>query len=258
MKKIILSGMFFVIVSGLFALSSFTDSADFTLDTVTPTLSLQSPIGGENWYIGDTHDILWTAEDTNLAVNSVYLWYSLNSGVNYTSIAESIVHSGSYPWQMPDAQSYSARVKVQISDMFGNVKQFASPNVFAITYVPPAAPKLVDVDISNNIDAVISWSAVDTTIYGTPIIPDGYLVLYNEMPNEEEQFFYYLWDVTEGTTFTHNGVAHWRDQMFYRIVAYKDYDGRMASVLQSLRQQKERKITLAELRKNMDLAGGRK
>jgi len=70
----------------------------FTLDTVDPTLDLSSPNGGETWYLGDTHDITWTAADTNLNPNSVYLWYSQNWGTDYNNLAEEIAKSCSNSW----------------------------------------------------------------------------------------------------------------------------------------------------------------
>ena len=53
---------------------------------------------------------------------------------------------------------------------------------------PPAPPANVQINISGD-DAIITWSAVDTTIYGDPCVPDGYVVYYNEMPDEEHFWF---------------------------------------------------------------------
>ena len=46
-------------------------------------------------------------------------------------------------------------------------------------------------DISNGVDAVIGWQPVTQTIYGGPIVPDGYIVLYNETPYEDDDNLYY-------------------------------------------------------------------
>jgi len=207
----------------------------FILDTQPPALDLLSPNGGEAWYIGDTNDILWTAADTNLDPQSVYLWYSLSGSAEYTSLAEAIANSGSYAWSMPDIQSYNSRVSIRVSDSFGNSSTRTSLSTFTITYVPPAAPDSVVVDTTNNIDAILTWPAVTSTIYDTPIEPDGYIVLYNETPYEDDQFYYYHGETT-GTTYTHHNVVRRRDQMFYKIVAFKDYDGRISNVLSRLRE----------------------
>jgi hypothetical protein len=212
-----------------------------TMDTQPPDLELLSPNGGEDWYIGDTNDILWTATDTNLEPESIYLWYSLGGSTQYTSLAAAVANTGSYAWEMPDTQSYHNRVQIQVNDTFGNISTRNSMGTFNITYVPPAAPDSVVVDTSNNIDAIISWPAVSSTIYDTPIEPDGYIVLYNETPYEDDQFYYYHGEST-GTTYTHHNVVRRRDQMFYKIVAFKDYDGRLSCVLSSLRDSESPRL----------------
>ncbi len=234
------------------ALSSTTNSAVFTLDTVAPSLELSAPNGGEEWYLGDTNDVLWTATDSNLIHDSVYLWYSLNGGSDYSALAQGIDNSGSYPWLMPDLTSSNAKVKIQVGDSFGNLSERVS-SAFAITYVPPEAPDGVNVDITNAVDAVISWQPVTQTIYGSPIIPDGYIVLYNETPYEsQDNLYYYLWDVTDGCAFTHSRVALHRAQMYYRVVAYKDHDGRMAGILAEAKTSPERKISFQEIKSRMN------
>jgi hypothetical protein len=211
-----------IIPISTFALSSYTDSELFTIDTVMPELHLTSPVGNEIWYIGDTENITWTATDTNLDNNSIYLWFSLNGGVDYVSLAEAIANSGSYAWLIPSTQSINAKVQIQISDTFGNASVFESTMPFIISYVPPAEPQGITVDTSNGTDAILSWQPVTLTIYNTPITPDGYIVLYNETPNEDDQFYYFL-GRSFSTTYTHHDVTEFRSQMFYRVIAYKNF-----------------------------------
>ncbi len=87
MKTAMLISILLIFVSGLPALTGYGTSAPVLNDTVDPALSILSPTGGETWYIGDNHDITWTATDTNLSPNSVYLWYSLNKGIEYFPLA---------------------------------------------------------------------------------------------------------------------------------------------------------------------------
>ncbi|HPS40265.1 MAG TPA: hypothetical protein PL124_12670, partial [Candidatus Cloacimonadota bacterium] len=146
MKMALLTCLFLLLGCMAFALSSYTDTETFTLDTVAPSLALSSPNGGETWYIGDTHNITWTASDTNLSPNSVFLWYSTNNGSSYTPLAEGILNDGSELWTMPSLQSYNAKVKVRVADSYGNLSLKVSAAPFSITYVPPAAPEGVSVD----------------------------------------------------------------------------------------------------------------
>jgi len=78
------------------------------------------------------------------------------------------------------------------------------------------------VDISNGIDAVLNWNPVTHNIYSTPLTPDGYLILYNETPYEDDHYYYFL-GRSYTTSYTHHDVAEFRDQMYYRIKAYKNY-----------------------------------
>ncbi len=249
MRRALFAAMLSLLGNACFGLSSTTNTAIFTLDTVNPEITIIAPNGGEAWYIGDSNNILWNATDTNITPNTIYLWYSLNGGSDYLSLAEAIANSGSWPWQMPDTQTYNARVRIQAQDNFGNLTQKNSAGAFSITYVPPAAPANVNVNISNTVDAVITWDPVTQTIYGTPITPDGYIVLYNETPYEDaEHLYYFLWDVTSGTSFTHPRVTLHRDQFYYRVVAYKDYDGRMADVLAVAKANPVIKLTLEDIK----------
>ena len=239
------------------AMSSTTNSAMITLDTVAPALELSAPHGGEEWYLGDTNNILWNATDSNLVHDSVNIWYSLNGGTNYTLLAEGIANSGTYAWPLPDNTSNNAKVKIQVADSFGYISEKVSASTFSITYVPPEAPEGVNVDIANAVDALISWQPVTETIYGSPITPDGYLVLYNETPYEDEDnLYYFLWDVTSGNTFTHPRVALYRDQMYYRVVAYKDHDGRMANILAEAKSNPDKKISFQEIKSRMNPGTG--
>jgi len=90
-------------------------------------------------------------------------------------------------------------------------------------YVPPKPPENVSVAIDTN-DAIISWDAVTETIFDTPIVPDGYIILYNETPYEDEQYYYYLGYTTSELTYTHLGVALFRNQMFYKVIAFVNYE----------------------------------
>lgn len=245
MKPAAMLCILLLFVSGLPALVGYGTSAPVVLDTVDPALTITAPAGGEAWYIGDTNDITWTATDTNILPNSVSIWYSLNGGTDYISIIENTDNDGIHPWEIPAVQSYNARVRIDVLDSFGNLTQMATP--FTITYVPPKPPEEVSVDTSNNQDAVISWQPVTENIYDTPLTPDGYIVLYNETPYEDDHFYYFL-GRSFTTTYTHLDVAEFREHMFYKVVAYKNYRGDVDNVLASLLANPDAKISLAELK----------
>ena len=258
MKALVLLGLLILLVGNVYALSTVADSDLVTLDTVPPTLNLLTPNGGETWYIGDTQNILYSATDAFINPNSIKLWYSLNGGTTYLPIAQDLYNSGTYAWQLPSVQSNSAKVRIAVSDLFGNLSQVSSAGVFALSYVPPAIPTGVNVQITNNVNAHITWNAVTNTIppYNSPITPDGYIVLYNETPYEDDQYYYFLGE-TDGLSYTHYRVARFRPQMYYRVVAYKDFEGRMAELLAA--RSTEAKTSWADIKNRLsEYRGGGK
>lgn len=116
-------------------------------------------------------------------------------------------------------------------------------------YVPPAAVEGVNVEISGY-NANLSWLPVTQTIQGTPITPDVYVVLYNETPYEDDLHYYYLTN-TPGLEATHYGVARFRDQMFYKVVAVKFYRDDETTLLRILGEQ-DRSQTWVEIKSKLN------
>ncbi len=104
-------------------------------------------------------------------------------------------------------------------------------------YVPPLPPDNVSVVVSNA-DVQISWQLVDTDILGHPVSPDGYVILYNEIPNDDEHFWYL--GFTESNSFTHYYVNNYRDSMFYKVVAVVFYQRDIINKLKTLSDAKSR------------------
>lgn len=258
MKQTALITLLMSLLSLAMALCSIGMSPDFTIDTVDPQIEFINPTGGEIWYIGDSHDLQWLATDTNLGADAIDIWYSLDGGASHTPLASSITGSGIINWEIPAHQTTNARIRIKATDEFGNSK-LQSSSSFTISYVPPATPTGLTIDITDGINAAISWDAVTHTIapYDTPITPDGYLILYNESPYEHDEHFYYFLGHSFTTDFTHHYVTAFRDQMYYRVIAYKIYRGEDGSSLERLiEESKSRPIPWPEA-KNI-LSGGEK
>lgn len=95
-------------------------------------------------------------------------------------------------------------------------------------------------------DVQLSWNAVTSDPNGDPYTPDGYIVLYSENADVITDNYFYL-DFTEATSYTHNRVAHYRNKMFYRVIAVKDID-RFALISLSASRRQEEPLTWAEVR----------
>lgn len=209
-----------------------------TVDTVNPTVDLQSPNGGESWYIGETHDVLWCASDSHIAALPIKLEYKKVSTGTWISIQPELANNGSYSWLMPSITSEQTLVRLTVKDAFGNSGSDISQNPFSIGYVPPAAPQNVNVEIVNNRDAVITWDEVTLTVLGTPIVPSAYLILYNQSPDaENEAAYYFLEEVETASGCTHHNVVRHATHMYYRVVAVKYYDERTANLVARLKSK---------------------
>ncbi len=239
-KIVLIMFAIMVIPLTLFALRGEGTSDSTIMDTVNPEVTVNYPNGGEELYIGDSADITWSVTDFGLAANPIKISYSDNNGNDYSVLDSLELNDSTYNWMLPSIICYTNLIKIDAEDNFGNIGEDISDAVFSITYIPPAPPENVTVDLSNEIDAVISWTEVDTTIFGNPIAIDGYIVLYNETAFEDSTNCYYFLAATNSTitTFTHFRVAEFRDQMFYKVLAYKDYRGEISRILANLPNKK--------------------
>ncbi|MBI5836794.1 MAG: T9SS type A sorting domain-containing protein, partial [Candidatus Eisenbacteria bacterium] len=103
------------------------------LDTMAPVVVVTSPVGGESWVGGSTHNVTWTATD-NVGVDSVNVDYSLTgTGGAWITLAHSLANSGSYPWLLPAVLSDSAVVRVTAFDHAVNAAADLGDSLFHIT-----------------------------------------------------------------------------------------------------------------------------
>ncbi|MBW6516277.1 MAG: hypothetical protein K0B81_06650 [Candidatus Cloacimonetes bacterium] len=249
MKRICWVYLLLILIAQITAQSVYTDTEIFVLDTIDPLLSLISPIGGEIWYSGGNQNLLWIAEDTNMAANPISLWFRHNENEDFVLIAADYENSGSYAWEVPFDESYDAVIKFIGRDCFGNSTVKITEDTFSIIHPPPAPPENVQVDISNRIDAIISWEPVTETINGVPITPDGYIILYSDTPYEDHNLYNFLAYITEGTSFTHPDILIEHDKMFYSVLAYLDDGDPLTQVLNYFQHSYEEKISWDEIMK---------
>jgi hypothetical protein len=97
------------------------------LDVPKPP-TVTSPNGGEDWEIGETHAVTWTAGGGSGATIAV----SRDAGSTWSDIASGLTNSGSYDWTVSGAASTLALVRVTTS-----AGADASDAVFTISAVTP-------------------------------------------------------------------------------------------------------------------------
>jgi len=103
-------------------------------DTQAPWDTVTAPNGGEVWNDGSVHQIYWTAAD-NVGVTSIDIYYSINNGSSWLTIATGEANDGVYNWTVPNNPSTQALVKVSAHDAAGNIGSDQSNADFTIASV---------------------------------------------------------------------------------------------------------------------------
>jgi C1A family cysteine protease len=84
------------------------ESGTYTITIITIT----SPNGSENWQVGSSHDITWTASGTS---GTVRIEYSANNGSSWSDVVAN-PGDGTYPWTVPNTPSTQCLVKITDTD----------------------------------------------------------------------------------------------------------------------------------------------
>ncbi|MCW8805386.1 MAG: T9SS type A sorting domain-containing protein, partial [Ignavibacteriaceae bacterium] len=79
-------------------------------------IMVNTPNGGESWVLGTIEDIKWFSEN----IVDVKIELSLNNGVTWNTIVDSIGSTGIYSWEVQAASS-SIQCLIRISDLATNV-----------------------------------------------------------------------------------------------------------------------------------------
>ncbi|MCK4225487.1 T9SS type A sorting domain-containing protein, partial [candidate division WOR-3 bacterium] len=108
-----------------------TDSLG-NVDTFPPEVQILYPHGGESFEPGDTCDITWFAED-NVGVDSISIYYSIDAGLNWDTIATGELNDSLYEWIIPSTPSDSCLVKILGYDPSLNIGEDQSDSLFSIS-----------------------------------------------------------------------------------------------------------------------------
>jgi beta propeller repeat protein len=73
-----------------------------------PFLKLNSPNGGENWFVGNTYNITWNWN----SISEVKLEYTTDNGGHWLTITEATACDGSFNWIIPNTPSTQCLIKI--------------------------------------------------------------------------------------------------------------------------------------------------
>ena len=85
------------------------DQSDAVFTIIPATPILLTPNGGEVIYTGYTFNITW---NTSTLYSTVNLYYSLDNGTTWTTIATNLTNNGAYTWTIPNANSTTCLVRI--------------------------------------------------------------------------------------------------------------------------------------------------
>jgi hypothetical protein len=117
------------------------------VDTTQPVVKLLEPQIGASGD-GQCLSIRWKATDTNLGQRPITLSYAEQAAGPWTTIASSLENTGSFVWQVPAGVPSRFLVRVEASDLVGNVGMAQMPEpilldlsqpIVSIVAVEPAA-----------------------------------------------------------------------------------------------------------------------
>lgn len=210
-------------------LTSHADSGDFAMDTISPNVQILSPDGGEHFFAGEFCEIIYEAGDPNLAAEPVSIWLFPDPESSFIPIQENLMNSGSFSWQIPPLNTSSARLRILVTDTFGNTTEAISPGEFSIITLIPANPENLVIDSSNAPDVLLNWDPVvsSSAPYYVPMEPDGYIILASEVPHQDADLYTVL-GISSLNTYTHAGALLAAPRMFYMVKAFKSYSGDIA------------------------------
>ena len=196
---------------------SGSDSVHFNVDGTPSVSEITFPPTG---YVvqGDSLTVQGTANDgfgvySGIGVHFVLL--SSDGGASWDTVFVATEQFlGQINWEHTYILTHGPHTLVTKSIDWLDNEEIDGSSVTITVESIPAPPANVYINIIEN-DAVISWSIVDTTIYGNPINIVGYIIYSSSSPDSE---FVYLASTTD-TTYTDLTVYE-SAKMFYKVTAY--------------------------------------
>jgi PKD repeat protein len=110
---------------------------DVAAAAVAVSLTVGSPVTGDQWRQGSTHNITWTASATNANVKIEYSDNASAGSPTWTTLNPSVAASaGTWAWSIPAGQALSSDCKIRVTD----IPQTAQGVSGTFSIVPPPTP----------------------------------------------------------------------------------------------------------------------
>lgn len=210
----------------------YPENSDFHLQSISPCIDTGDPNSpfDPDGTIADMgafyYDQSYCPPIAEFSANPIFGYYP-SVEVNFTD--ESIGNVTNWFWDFQNDGIYNSfeqnpsfiytdvgiyDVKLKVSDGT-QADSLIKYDYITVELVPPSPPTNIQIEITGN-DALLSWAEVDTTIFGTPIDVDYYLISGSYDPYQD---FVYIGS-TADTTYTHERVGLFNDKMFYEVRSF--------------------------------------
>jgi pimeloyl-ACP methyl ester carboxylesterase len=125
-------------------------NANFTIDSIPPSVRVESPNGGESVSADTTISIRWTSSD-NLGLSRHNVLFSSDGGRSFTTVAQGLgADVRSFDWRVPvNLATTQGRIRVIAFDMAGNATQDESDANFTVSGVPDINLLRLSLDFSS-------------------------------------------------------------------------------------------------------------
>lgn len=103
--------LYLIMLCGLLGFVVGCNDDDDDGDSSDPEIRVLAPDGGEEWFVGTTHEIRWESEDIT---GNVRILLSRDGGANWPyTISSSTTNDGSYDWTVSVEVTESAKIRVE-------------------------------------------------------------------------------------------------------------------------------------------------
>lgn len=116
------------------------------VDTTSPKLRFIAPAAGTILQAGQQVSIEWVADDTNMALTPIDIFYTDGKSEEWQQIALTQPNTGRFNWQVPLAEYSNMRLKITCRDKAGNTAEITSPAGYKVM-LPQKETQLFQADL---------------------------------------------------------------------------------------------------------------
>jgi hypothetical protein len=123
-------------------MKGFGDSGPFTIrapPNTPPTVTITSPIGGEEFLKGSSHDITWTMHDSEDINANLTVYVNYTTGGVMSQIVAALKGQVSFAWALPNIEANDVVVNITVIDS-GGLKGWSQSAPFTIKAAPSPPP----------------------------------------------------------------------------------------------------------------------